>query len=103
MAGGLHFKEHTNVCFVHIVSGVIANTVYYEMAESTMRAIISLDQVVELTEDDNPSFINHDSDWVSVLGNCQSLNCVFLAIYKRIFYFCRNQAGNLWMNLWKNS
>ena len=53
------------------------------MAESNMSAIILLDEAAELiedqdgilgtdletkiSEDDDPSFINHDSDWVSVL------------------------------------
>ena len=59
------------------------------MAESTMFTIISLDEAVDLVEDedgilgtdseceisegDDPSFINHDSDWVSVFGNGKSL------------------------------
>ena len=96
LADHLQFKENINVCFVHVVSSVIANTVYYKMAESIMRAIISLDEAVdlvkdkdgilgtdsesEISEDDYSSFINHDSDWVSVFGNGKSLNWLFLLL-----------------------
>ena len=85
------------------------------MAESTMPATISLDKAVELVEDkdsilgtdlefdiskdDDPSVINYDSDWVSAFGNGKSLNCVFFAVFNRLFYFFRNQTRNLWMNL----
>ena len=67
------------------------------MAESAMGAIISLDEAVELiedkdcilgtdseskiSEDDDPNFINHNSDRVSMFGNGKNLNCVFFAIY----------------------
>ena len=83
-----------------------------------MRAIISFDEAAHLvedeesilktdsesniSEDDDPSFINHDSDWVSVFGNGKSLNCIFLATFNKLFYFCRNQARNLLMTLRKN-
>ena len=60
------------------------------MAESAMCTIISLDEAVDLVEDedsilgtdleceisegDDPSFVNHDSGWVNVFGNGKSLN-----------------------------
>ena len=88
------------------MSSVIANTVNYKVAESIMRAIISLEEAVELEEDENgilgtdlepeiseddePSFKNRDSDWLSAFGYGESLNCIFIAIFKRVFHFCRN-------------
>ena len=73
--------ESINGSFVQIVSRVIAN----KMAESSNYATISLDEAVVLAQaedgiletdseseisedDDDPSFVNHDSDWVSNLA-----------------------------------
>ena len=87
------------------------------MVESIMSAIISLDETVQLVEDEDGilvtdlesensehndhSLINHNSDWVSVFGNGKSFNCVSLLYSIRFFYFCRDLARNLWMNLRK--
>ena len=96
-------KENIKACFVQIVGSVIAKTLQNENAKSTKRSS-SLDETRELSLDkegiletdfgnrffiletekiensDNnyPSVINQDSDWVSVFGNGKSLNCVFL-------------------------
>ena len=53
-------------------------------------SFLGTDSKSEILKDDDSSFINHDSDLVSVFGNGKSLNCAFFAIFNRIFYFCRN-------------
>ena len=47
--------------------------------------LVLTDSEPEISEDDDPNFINHDLDWVSVFGNGKILNCIFLAIFNRLF------------------
>ena len=88
--------ESINGSFVQIVSRVIAN----KMAESSNYATISLDEAVVLAQaedgiletdseseisedDDDPSFVNHDSDWVSNLAVVNFIP-IFLHFFNKI-------------------
>ena len=88
--------ESINGSFVQIVSRVIAN----KMAESSNYATISLDEAVVLAQaedgiletdseseisedDDDSSFVNHDSDWVSNLAVVNFIP-IFLDLFNKI-------------------
>ena len=88
--------ESINGSFVQIVSRVIAN----KMTESSNYATISLDEAVVLAQaedgiletdseseisedDDDPSFVNHDSDWVSNLAVVNFIP-IFLHLFNKI-------------------
>ena len=88
--------ESINGSFVEIVSRVIAN----KMAESCNYVTISLDEAVVLAQDedgiletdsesqvseddDDPSFVNHDSDWVSNLAVVNFIP-IFLDLFNKI-------------------
>ena len=88
--------ESINGSFVQIVSRVIAN----KMAESSNYATISLDEAVVLAQaedgiletdseseisedDDDPSFVNQDSDWVSNLAVVNFIP-IFLDLFNKI-------------------
>ena len=88
--------ESINGSFVQIVSSVIAN----KMAESSNYATISLDEAVVLAQaedgiletdseseisedDDDPSYVNHDSDWVSNLAVVNFIP-IFLDLFNKI-------------------
>ena len=86
--------ESINGSFIQIVSRVIAN----KMAKFSDYVTVSLDEVVVLAQDedgilgtnsesesseddDDPSFVNHDLDWVS---NLAVVN--FIPIFLDVFY-----------------
>ena len=88
--------ESINGSFVQIVSRVIAN----KMAESSNYATIALDEAVVLAQaedgiletdseseisedDDDTSFVNHDSDWVSNLAVVNFIP-IFLDLFNKI-------------------
>ena len=89
------------------------------MAESINTATISLDEAVELAQnedgnlgidsesvisedDDDSSFVNHDSDWVSKLTMAKFYTPFSLTYSIRFVCFRKNQARNLRMNLQKS-
>ena len=107
--------ESINGSFLQIIGRVIANN----MTESSNYATIFLDEAVvleqdedgilgtdsesEISEDDNdPSFVNHDSDWVNNLAVANFIP-IFLIYSIRFACFCWNQALNPKMNLQKST
>ena len=88
--------ESINGSFIQIVSRVIAN----ELAKFSNYITVSLDEAVVLAQDkdvilgtdlesetseddDGPSFVNHDSDWVSNLAVVNFIS-IFLDAFNKI-------------------